>query len=236
MRAAIVVAGGTGVRSLIPGGKQLALVAGEPLVAHCLRAFDASRMTDVVVLVCLPGHEDEYRVEAVEKPGVRKVSSIVAGGVTRSDSVAAGLAALPEGVTIVAVHDGARPMVGSSTIDRAIDRLESDAELDGVVVGHPAFDTVKTAAPSGRVIETPDRAGLWIAQTPQVFRAGALIRAYARAAVEGWEATDDAGFVERAGGSVAMLEGPRWNIKVTVGQDIEVVESLLALRDKEGLS
>jgi 2-C-methyl-D-erythritol 4-phosphate cytidylyltransferase len=84
-----------------------------------------------------------------------------------------------------------------------------------------------------RVTGTPDRSSLWVAQTPQVFRAPALRRAYASAASEGWEGTDDASYVEHAGGEVVMVDGPRWNLKVTVPEDLEVAEAVLERRRSE---
>jgi 2-C-methyl-D-erythritol 4-phosphate cytidylyltransferase len=229
VRAALVVAGGTGERFGRAGGKQLAGAAGAPVVEHALRAMDAASI-DAVILVCPPDRVDEFRsvAEAAARPG-RDVS-VVAGGSTRLDSVAAGLAALPPDCTIVAVHDGARPLADPDTVDRAVAELESRPALDGVVVGHPALDTIKVVGPGNRVTGTPKRATLWVAQTPQVFRVEALASAHARARAERWEATDDASLVERDGGVVGMLEGPRWNIKVTVPEDLIVVEALLRAR------
>lgn len=227
MRAAIVVAGGTGERFGRAGGKQLARVAGLPLVAHALRAFDQSSTIDAVVLVCHPDRVDEYRTTAVESAGLRKIVAVVPGGDTRRGSVAAGLAALPEGATLVAVHDGARPLVDPACIDAAVASLEARPGADGVVVGHPCIDTVKTVACSLQVSGTLDREVLWIAQTPQVFRTAVLRSAHEAAAAEGFEGTDDASLVERRGGVVFMLEGPRNNVKVTTPDDLAVVECLL---------
>lgn len=230
MRVAVIVAGGTGTRFGRPGGKQLALVAGAPLVVHTLRAFDACPVVDAVVLVCDPGRVEAYRSEAVEEAGITKVVAVVGGGETRRASVAEGLAALPAACTRVAVHDGARANIEPATIAAAFDSLDADPSLDGVVVGHPALDTVKAVGADGLVLSTPDRAGLWVAQTPQVFRREVLERAHERARADGFEGTDDASLVERAGGRVRMVEGPRWNLKVTVPEDVAVLEALLARR------
>jgi 2-C-methyl-D-erythritol 4-phosphate cytidylyltransferase len=233
MRAAVIVAGGGGERFGREGGKQLAPVAGLPLVGHTLRAFDRCESVDAIVLVCHPDRIDEYRRAAVDGAGVIKVVATVAGGATRRLSVAAGLAALPAGCSLIAVHDGARAFVDPATITGAFDALDGDPALDGVVVGHPAYDTIKEADASGRVMGTPDRSHLWIAQTPQVFRADALMRAHARAEAEGFEGTDDASLVERDGGTVRMIEGPYWNLKVTVPEDLDVLCVLLARRGEE---
>jgi 2-C-methyl-D-erythritol 4-phosphate cytidylyltransferase len=235
MRCAVVVAGGTGDRFGRNGGKQLAVVDGLPVVAHALRAFDAAESIDEVVLVCHPDRLAEYTDAAVRAPGIRKVTAIVAGGATRRASVSEGLAALGGDAAIVAIHDGARPLVDPATIDTAVACLVDRPDVDGVVVGHPAYDTVKTVDASATIVGTPDRVGLWIAQTPQVFRVPVLRRAHDLAAEHAYEGTDDASLVERAGGVVIMLEGPRWNLKVTVPEDLAVVSSLLALRaEQEG--
>jgi 2-C-methyl-D-erythritol 4-phosphate cytidylyltransferase len=229
MRVGILVAGGTGERFGRAGGKQLALLAGEPVAVHALRALSRAALIDAVVLVCHPDRVDEYR-DAVLTPDLASAAlAVVAGGETRRLSVAAGLSAVPAGAAIIAVHDGARPLVEPDVIDRAIAALEATPGIDGVVVGHPALDTIKVTE-GLRVTGTPDRSALWVAQTPQVFRADVLRHAYARAEAEGWEGTDDASLVERAGGVVVMTEGPRWNLKVTLPEDLEVVAALLARR------
>jgi 2-C-methyl-D-erythritol 4-phosphate cytidylyltransferase len=234
LRVALVVAGGQGERFGRMDGKQIAAVAGRPVVEHALRAMDAAAAIDAIVLVCHPDRVDEFRpiAEAAVRPG--KLLDVVAGGESRSASVDAGLAALPPGCTIVAVHDGARPLVDPVTVDRAVAELESRPALDGVVVGHPALDTIKVVGPGNRVTGTPKRATLWVAQTPQVFRVEALAGAHARARAERWDATDDASLVERDGGVVGMIEGPRWNIKVTVPEDLVVVDALMIARVEGG--
>lgn len=229
MRAAIVVAGGTGERFDRPGGKQLANVAGTAVVARSVAAVAAAETIDAVVLVCHPDRVGEYRAVVEEALGPGAVTAVVPGGPTRRLSVAAGLAALPPGATVIAVHDGARPLVEPAVIDAAVRALEAVC-ADGVVVGHPAFDTLKVVDAERRVVDTPDRATIWVAQTPQVFDADMLRRAHARAEADTFEGTDDASLVERIGGTVLMAEGPRWNIKVTLLEDLGVVEALLAQR------
>lgn len=233
MRAAVIVAGGRGERFGRDGGKQLAPIAGLALVGHSVRAFERCARVDTIVLVCDPDRIDEFRRAAVEDVGASKVLATVAGGATRRLSVAAGLRALPAACTVIAVHDGARAFVDPSTIAAAFDALEADPSLDGIVVGHPAYDTIKDVDVSRLVTGTPDRERLWIAQTPQVFRAPSLMRAHARADADRFEGTDDASLVERGGGIVRMIEGPRWNLKVTLPEDLDVLGVLLARREEE---
>jgi 2-C-methyl-D-erythritol 4-phosphate cytidylyltransferase len=233
MICAVLVAAGTGTRSGLADGKQMTSLAGEPMLVHTLRAFEECAAIDAIVIVCHPARVEECRERVVKGAAARKVVAVVAGGSTRTLSVAAGLEVTPQGCDVVVVHDGARPLIEPSTISDAIGLLES-SRADGVVVGHPVIDTLKSIAPDGRVIATVDRAGLWAAQTPQVFRASVLRSAHRRAEARGSEATDDAALVEADGGSILMLEGPRWNFKVTLAEDIEAADALLLRRKRDG--
>lgn len=226
---AIIVAGGDGVRAGLEGGKQLAVVAGRPVVGHTIAAFEACEAIDSIVVVVHPLRVTEYAA-AVDRLGAEKVEAIVAGGDTRQDSVSSGLSASPDTADIIVVHDGARPLVTPELIELAVSSLFDDTSTDGVVVGHPSYDTVKSSDDEGFVVRTEDRERLWLAQTPQVFRATALRAAYALASSDGFCGTDDASVVEHAGGRIRLLLGPRDNMKVTVPEDLVVVERLLLER------
>jgi 2-C-methyl-D-erythritol 4-phosphate cytidylyltransferase len=227
---AIVVAGGSGERFGREGGKQLAPVAGAPLVSHALRAIADASLVDAVVLVCDGSRIAEFRAVAQTACG-DKLLAVVAGGATRGISVRAGIVALPADCDVVAVHDGARPLVRADVVNAAVAHL-IESVADGVVVGHPAVDTVKSVR--GDLIEaTPARASQWLAHTPQVFRLSALRDAHSRAVAEGYEGTDDSVLVERAGGRVLVYRGPRWNVKVTAPEDVLVVEALLKGRGED---
>ncbi len=228
---AVIVAGGTGERFGRKGGKQLAEAAGRPIVDIALEAFEAAVSIDGVVLVCAPGREAEYRSACLTAAEGGKVTDVVGGGETRQDSVAAGIAAVPDSALLIAVHDGARPLVPPSAIDEAVAALLAHPDVDCVVVGHPVYDTLKEVGPDGRtVLRTVDRGRLWVAQTPQVLRAEPFRAALANAARDGFLGTDDASLVEHAGGVVMMLAGPRTNLKVTVPEDLTVVEAVLRSR------
>jgi len=229
--AAIVVAGGSGERFGRAEGKQVALVAGRPVVSWSLRALDQACLSHII-LVCPADRFDEYHAGAVAPLSLRTPITLVAAGVTRQDSVRSGVSALPTGTDVVVVHDGARPLVSSEVIRGAVAKLMDNSHADGVVVGHPSVDTLKRVE-NGRIVETVDRQQVWSAQTPQVFRAEALRRAHAHAATNEL-GTDDAVLVERDGGTVLMFEGPRDNIKVTLPEDFAYVESVLLRRLEEG--
>lgn len=229
--AAIVVAGGTGSRFGLAGGKQLAPLDGRPVVSWTLEAVAASRGIDLVVLVCHPEAVPAF-VELCEAADLSGTPVAVApGGITRRDSVAAGLELVPDEFDTVLVHDGARPLADVALVDAAL-RFFGDSAVEGIVVGHRSVDTIKVVS-GNRVVETPDRSTLWVIQTPQVFSVATLREAHRAAARDGFDGTDDASLVERVGGTVLVLEGPRDNIKITTPEDGAVAEALLARR-REG--
>ena len=132
---------------------------------------------------------------------------------------------------IIAIHDGARPLVTLDLINRSICMLKGDQDIDGVVVGHPSVDTLKVVD-SANIVGTPDRNMFWIAQTPQVFRTGIYRRAHAAALSDGFVGTDDSSLIERLGGTVRVVEGRRDNIKLTVPEDY--LSLTLAVRAMRG--
>lgn len=230
---AIVCAGGSGERLGLAGGKQLALVAGRPVLAWTLAALASAEQVDHIVLVCPEGRAGEYRTAAVDPLALGTPITLAPSGPSRQASVASGIAAAPADAEILLVHDGARPLVTPDIVASTIAALESDERAAGAVVGQPAIDTLKIAD-ENVIVQTPDRAKYWTVQTPQTFRAAALRDAYARAEADGFVGTDDAALVEHAGGRVLLVEGPRDNIKVTVAEDVALVEATLAFRTSQG--
>jgi len=208
---AIVVAGGTGAR--FGGAKQFSVLGGRRVVDWAVLA--AAAACEGVVLV-LP--EDQVgRVALDVQP-----DAVVAGGTTRSGSVRAGLAQVPDGVDAVIVHDAARPLAHPGLFDAVLAALADGA--DGAVAAVPVADTLKRVGADGRVVETLDRSGLWAVQTPQAFRLDVLRAAHAGDP----EATDDAGLVEAAGGRVVVVPGDRRNLKVTDPADLDLLQALVA--------
>ena len=141
----------------------------------------------------------------------------IAGGDSRSASVRAGLAAVPDDATIVCVHDAARPLASPAVYERVIAAVAAGA--DAAVPGIPVADTIKVVEADGTVVATPDRSTLVAVQTPQAFRASVLRAAYAA----GGEATDDAALIEQAGGIVVVVDGDYLNRKITLPDDLEWV-------------
>lgn len=228
--AAIVCAGGSGERLGRAGGKQLAPVAGRAVLAWTIDALASAPEVGLIVLVCPEGRTEEYRQAALD--GITDVAIPVVfapSGATRQASVASGLAAVPANIEIALVHDGARPLVTPQMVSATIAALDADPSAAGAVIGQPAIDTLKLAD-GDRIESTPDRSRYWAVQTPQTFRADALRAAFAFADADGFLGTDDAAVVEHAGDKVLLVEGARDNIKVTVAEDIALVEATLAFR------
>ncbi len=227
--AIVVVAGGSGKRFGRSGGKQLADLCGRPLLAHTLEACCAAPGVTFVVIVAPAERIGEYRAAVSDVDTCEVDVGFAPGGARRQDSVAAGIAAVPESIGYIAVHDGARPLVSAQAFAQARVLLDSDTRLDGVVVGHRVFDTLKRVE-HGRIIDTPDRTLYWVAQTPQLFRARALRSAYEEAEETARERTDDSSLVEAVGGLVGVVEGARDNIKVTVESDLALARAVLGAR------
>ena len=205
----IVPAGGSGERLGADRPKAFVVCAGRPLIEWSL---------DVLSAVC-----DRVVVAAPE--GYDEGPDRVRGADSRSASVRNALAAAPE-AELVVVHDAARPLVTRELVERCLAALEPG--VDGAIAAVPMTDTVKEAAPDGRVLRTLDRSSLWSIQTPQVFRADVLRRALERDAAALAAATDDAALVEDAGGVVTVVEAFPENLKVTRDSDLRIAEALLA--------
>jgi 2-C-methyl-D-erythritol 4-phosphate cytidylyltransferase len=223
--SALVVAAGTGERLGGDLPKALVELRGRPLVAWSLAALQDSSSVEAVIVAAPPDFEDELATVALES-APRLAIVVVTGGKSRSRSVANALAATVDS-SVVVVHDAARPLVTAELIDACVEHLER-CRSDGVVAAAPVTDTIKTADADGRVSATLDRNRLWAVQTPQVFRAEALKKAFEAGSLD--DASDDAQLVEAAGGDVRVLEAPRENLKITTELDLRIAESLLGAR------
>ncbi len=225
--AAIVVAGGKGVR--LGGGipKQYRSVGGIPIVLRALRPFTSHPEITQVVLVLPPSdvaQPPDFLSEFQFGRGPIAFS-IAPGGGHRGDSVRNGLAQLADSCAVVLVHDGARPFVDRDVIDTVIMYAR---QVQGAVAAVPMSDTLKEASrhePS-RVLRTRPRARLWRAQTPQGFPRTMLEEAYQRAARLGRRASDDAALVEAMGVPVRLVPDSSRNFKITTAEDLELAELL----------
>ena len=215
---AVIVAAGSASRM---GGidKVMAPIGGEPMIVHTVRAFqncDAIRQIVVVTRqdLILPIMDLCHQFD--------KVQCVMVGGNTRPDSVEIGLNALSADMKLVAVQDGARPLITGAVIDRTVRAAHTYGAAAPAV---PVKDTVKVV--KGGVVEsTPDRSTLQAVQTPQVFDADLLRGALAKAKADKAQITDDCSAVELMGMSVKIVEGDERNIKVTTPMDLKIAEIL----------
>jgi 2-C-methyl-D-erythritol 4-phosphate cytidylyltransferase len=220
----IVAAAGQG-RRLGAGSNKVFLPLGDkPILAHTLAVAEASPMVDEVIVVTRP--EDIPMCHQVVTAGpYRKVRQIVAGGKERQDSIAAGLKAVAPVAEWVAVHDGARPFLSPVLLERVI---AAARDTGAAIAALPVKETIKRGNTEDMVTATLERRGLWAAQTPQVFRRDWLAAAYREAEINGWQATDDAALVERAGYPVKLVPGEEVNIKITTPGDLALARALMA--------
>jgi 2-C-methyl-D-erythritol 4-phosphate cytidylyltransferase len=194
-------------------------LAGVPVLQRALEPFLRDERLVAVVVALAP---DDARDPPSWLMALDARIRVVAGGASRTESVREALAALPEDLDVIGVHDAARPFVTEEVVARCFDLA---AEGVGAVAGTPAVDTIKRVDRDGLVVDTPPRASLWQAQTPQVFPAAVLRDAYAAARGGG---TDDAALVEATGLRIQMVDaGPR-NFKITHSDDVALGEAVLA--------
>jgi 2-C-methyl-D-erythritol 4-phosphate cytidylyltransferase len=220
----IVAAAGESRRMGLPDGesKQFLLLGGEPILNHSVRRLLAMPEVDGMVVVLHPSHTVRFAGELLAFDDTKPLL-IAEGGRKRSDSVRAGLLEVPSTASMIAVHDGARPLFSRHVFERCITAL---GKADGAVPGIEVSDTLKRADVAGSVETTVDRAGLWAAQTPQVFRAAALRDVYSRPDLDG--ATDDAALLERGGYSVRLVPSTPANVKITTPADLPLAGALLS--------
>ena len=216
---AVIVAAGSASRM---GGidKVMAPLRGEPMIVHTVRAFQTCDAISEIVIVT---RGDLILPITQLTNGFDKVTAVVLGGSSRQESVELGLGALSNKVKLVAVQDGARPLITHAVIDRTVRAAHSYGAAAPAI---PVKDTIKVVT-GGVVSSTPDRKTLQAVQTPQVFDLDLLKGALKKAKEDGAEVTDDCSAVERLGMSIKIVEGDEKNIKVTTPMDLAVAKLLL---------
>lgn len=226
---AIVLAAGSGKRMNSKVHKQYLLLKGKPVLYYSLKAFEESRIEDIILVVGA-GEIDFCRAEIVEQYGFQKVRAIVEGGKERYHSVYEGLKAAGN-TEYVLIHDGARPFVSQTIIERTIDAV---CQYKACVVGMPVKDTIKIVDEETFAKETPNRSNVWMVQTPQAFSYPLIYDAYTRMLLrEDSAITDDAMVVERMTDyKVKLIEGSYQNIKITTPEDLDVAENFLKKSEK----
>ena len=217
--AAVVLAAGQGTRLGAKTPKAFVSVAGKTLLERSVETLSGADEVDWVQPV-IPA--ELIGPPAAPSPSA-SVAAAVPGGARRQDSVAAGLDALPEDVTWVAVHDAARCLVSREEVDQVV---LSARRWDAAILARPSPDTLKLVE-DGVIRSTPERSACWIAQTPQVFRVDLLREGLAKARAEHLTATDDAQLVEWLGVRVRVVEGSALNMKITHPVDLVIAEALV---------
>jgi 2-C-methyl-D-erythritol 4-phosphate cytidylyltransferase len=220
---ALVPCAGTGSRAATAPAKQYVMIDGMAMVSHTLEALaQVARIASVLVVIA---PDDNAFARLARLPHGKRIDIAACGGATRSQSVAAGLDALAtHGAAAddwVLVHDAARCLVRPEWIDSLIDACLGDAV--GGLLAVPVADTLKRES-GGRVEATVPRAHVWQAQTPQMFRLGTLVEAFARF---GADATDEASAVEAMGLSPRLVPGASENLKVTQPGDVALADAIL---------
>jgi 2-C-methyl-D-erythritol 4-phosphate cytidylyltransferase len=224
---AAILAAGSGIRFGGSTPKQLLPLAGKPMLAHSLEAFEAVAAIDGIVVVA---SEDLIaEVQELTTAISPKTTDVIAGGATRDASTRSALAVAPDPNGKFLVHDAARPLIAPATIAACVAALD---RFDAVGVAVPSPDTLLEVV-NDRVMGIPDRAHLWRAQTPQGFRVDILRRAHAAAAADpAFTPTDDCGVVARylTGVAIGVVPGRPSNLKITYPEDVAVAEALLRRR------
>jgi 2-C-methyl-D-erythritol 4-phosphate cytidylyltransferase len=216
---AIIVAAGSGLRFGAGVPKQFLPLRGKPVFSWSIKAFKNAGILDIVVVV--PPEYLAGFLKQQKKFGVR----FAAGGKERYHSVRSGLKALPENVNIVAIHDGARPLIKPELITASI---LAAAKHGAAIAAVQSKDTVKISRNGRRVDCTAKRSTVWLAQTPQAFRRAVIEKAYSSINLSG--ITDDAQAAELAGYPVALVQGDHDNFKITHKIDLKLADLLLKTR------
>jgi 2-C-methyl-D-erythritol 4-phosphate cytidylyltransferase len=222
---AVIVAAGKGRRMGSDIPKQFLQLSGKPILYYTLKAFEDSEKITDIILVTGEDLLSYCQKEIVKKYGLTKVKKIVQGGAERYDSVYAGICAC-ENADYVLIQDGVRPFISKEIIERGL----SCAEVHGnAIAGVPSKDTVKIVDCYGKVQNTPDRNLVWNVQTPQIFKAELIRKAYESLSDKSG-ITDDAMVLERSGlAPVYMFRADYSNIKITTPEDLPLAESILKM-------
>jgi 2-C-methyl-D-erythritol 4-phosphate cytidylyltransferase len=214
---AIIVAAGSGSRFNSDTPKQFLEINGKAVIGHTIDRFIAAPSINEIVVVLGADRIDDF-----DRSRFAKVTTIIAGGRTRAESVANGIAAVADETELIAVHDGARPLVSIDDIERTIAAAKTTGAACLVA---PVTDTIKSIR-DNEIAATLDRAKLRRALTPQVFKKELLLRAFEEVSFDD-SITDECYLVEKLGHPITIVEGSSQNIKITHREDLALAEALL---------
>ncbi|WP_395716520.1 2-C-methyl-D-erythritol 4-phosphate cytidylyltransferase [Prosthecobacter sp.] len=217
MTSAIIVAAGSSKR--MGFNKLLAPLAGEPVLRRTLGAFQSCAAIDEIIVVA--GEALRMEIGVWRAGGLGKIVKVIPGGAERHLSVHAGLLALNPACDIVAVHDGARPLISVNQITRCVEAAKTQS---AVACARPMTETLKRCDSDGRITESIDRANAWIMETPQVFKRDLLVRAYEAVIRDRLMVTDEVSAVQHLGEPVFVIENAEPNPKITFPADIVLAQ------------
>lgn len=224
----IIAAAGNSTRYGTGKSKQFLILDNTPVLIKSIQAFE--EIDDVKEIIVTARKQDFDIIEDfIAQYGVRKVKHIVEGGATRQDSIYAAVEKIDEKADLVAVHDGARPLIKRKVIESVIQKAD---KVDAAACAVPVKDTIKIIDSSGKIVTTPERDSLRAVQTPQIFRFSLYKEAIEKAVSDGKQYTDDCQLVESMGYPVYLVDGDYENIKITTPDDLLVAEKFLSERRK----
>ena len=230
MLTAIIVAAGDSRR--MGFDKLFAAIAGRPVIAHTIHAFERADCVGEIIVVARKDRLDEIKAIVCDKD-FKKVRSIIPGGKHRQDSVGAGLTHLDPAAKYVAVHDAARPLITTEQIERVFEQCRMHAAAS---LTEPISDTLKYADSEFFVAGSVDRHQLYAMQTPQVFERRLIEDAYNAVYAENASVTDDVSAVERLGRKVILVPNEDFNFKITYPRDLALAEFVLTQRIRANAS
>ncbi|HEX9156373.1 MAG TPA: 2-C-methyl-D-erythritol 4-phosphate cytidylyltransferase [Syntrophales bacterium] len=223
---ALIPSAGRGKRMGAEKPKAFLRLGSVPILVRTLQIFENSPLVNEIVAVVPPGEGVKEAEEMIRRSGLKKILQVLPGGEERQESVWRGLTAIRGRADWVIVHDVARPFLPPELIERT---LSEARRSKAVAVALPAHETLKEISPGKEVVRTMDRRHVWMAQTPQCFEFNLILNAYEQARKDGFLGTDDASLVERLGIPVRVIEGSRFNFKITTPEDLILAEALLKI-------
>ncbi|TFB09169.1 2-C-methyl-D-erythritol 4-phosphate cytidylyltransferase [Candidatus Atribacteria bacterium MT.SAG.1] len=221
---ALIAAAGKGKRMNARISKPFIPISGKPILAYTIEKFEKCILIDKIYLVVSPEEKEICRKNIILKYNFSKVQALIDGGETRQNSIYNGLKALDKDTDIVVIHDGARPLVDETIIQKSIEKAQ---KYGAAIAAIPIKDTVKKSERNFFINKTLNRKEIWRAQTPQTFKYDLILPAYHKAYKDKYLTTDDAAIVERYGHKVKLIIGSEENIKITTPFDIIVAENFL---------
>lgn len=225
----VIVCAGNSTR--MGGINKILMPLGDRLViGQTLKSFEDSPSIKEIIIVARESDIPEIEAEA-KRTGISKLVKCVTGGATRQESVINGIRCISQETELIAVHDGARPLVKPEHIEKAI---KDALVFGGAALGVPVKDTIKFVE-GGLVTDTPPRSNLYITQTPQIFKKKIYFEGVDFALEHGLDFTDDCQLAEAIGCKVYMTVGDYTNIKITTPEDIKIAETLLALEKEKNV-